>query len=512
MTTYIGWLLRTNRRLGPNPSLRSGQEFARAFRRDGERPLAPSQITRWEKGALPVGRPTIRRYEQLLGLPTESLVTISDAALRTIPGPGRRSAPVDQPTVVAPPTEELHDLLDRAADPGGAMTGVSWGKLTDLIGAQPALVLHPPKLWQDIAEQLLMELTIAQNTAWLQRNEAVSRLLEHPVAGPFLVAACIALAEDPSSPVVIEPLALLSVTAHPDANRYVLSQLERPATERACYGALLAAVHKIRHGHFQTELARVVACIGRLLADPGLTQVLRPLVTEVASAVVRHAPGAAARLRPPGARACRASENPDANLGQGPGPRIAAAAQRCGPDNGTDVDDVLTDLVRMVVGGTDPDQRMIATMLIASTPYRQAVAQALLGEITASIARRADDGHEISLRALTNLRVDMHRPLLYRILSGPAFPAQLRYNAAWAIPHCTGTFAAEQWHTILACQRAAWRSSPSGPGEGILHGLTYGLGTEGHRGVLVHIRDDPSMPSSSRMTALWLLNTVPPAQ
>jgi hypothetical protein len=99
---YVGWLLRANRTLGPADDLRSGRAFAEALRPG----LAPSQITRWETGAITAGRATVRRYEELLGLEPESLVTVRDALYRTLPASRRPPLPV------APSDDaRLHELL-----------------------------------------------------------------------------------------------------------------------------------------------------------------------------------------------------------------------------------------------------------------------------------------------------------------------------------------------------------------------------------------------------------------
>src|SRR4051794_32309632 len=84
----VGWLLRSNRRLtDADPALRSGKEFARLFGHPGGPPLAPSQITRWEQGETSASRAVIRRYEHMLALAPDSLVTICDALSRA--GPAR---------------------------------------------------------------------------------------------------------------------------------------------------------------------------------------------------------------------------------------------------------------------------------------------------------------------------------------------------------------------------------------------------------------------------------------
>jgi hypothetical protein len=139
---FVGWMLRANRMHGADPVLRTGREFARLFRCDGERPLAASHVTRWESGQLPAGHGAIRRYEKMLGLNPESLVTLSDALVRLDGGtPGKyfESREFDR--------RRLHELFDRALTPG-EMTGADWSQLSELVATQPGLVLYPPRLWR----------------------------------------------------------------------------------------------------------------------------------------------------------------------------------------------------------------------------------------------------------------------------------------------------------------------------------------------------------------------------
>jgi hypothetical protein len=246
---YVGWLLRVNRRFGPDADLRNGRLFASAFGTDARpgRRLAPSHITRWESGSLLVSRATVRRYEQLLGLPPESLVTVRDAIYRALPPGSRRPA-----DTAFDSDDRLHELFDLVAS-DDAMTGLDWGELTERIAGRRDLVVYPRTLWSVIAGRLLSELTTSEGTEWLQRQEAACRLLEHPASRAAMVGACIDLVEDATSPAVIEPLTLLDTVDDPAANAYVLRQLEEPRDGRRYRGALMAAVRKIEHGHFAGE-------------------------------------------------------------------------------------------------------------------------------------------------------------------------------------------------------------------------------------------------------------------
>jgi hypothetical protein len=508
---YVGWLLRVNRRLGYDEALRSGREFARVFRCDTARPLAPSQVTRWESGDLAVGRATIRRYECLLGLSAESLVTMNDAVLRSecIGAAKRTEGWIDSDD----DRDRLHELLAHART-DNAMTGVRWSQLVDLIMARPDLELHPPHLWRGIANRLLSELVIAADRGWFQRQEAMSHLLEHPAARRHAVAACIALADELSSPAIIEPLSLLDVTAHPDANRYVLLQIERPNNDRALYGALLAAVRKVRQGHFRdAEWPRLIRSINALMTDSALDQTLLPLVVDVARALAHHLPDAVSlRHGLPStllAHQIWASQRiSEPAVSQAESRRIAMLAQSQFLTETHDVDETLAMLVEESLFVPNPDRRLVASTLIASTPYREPVAHALLAQITKDLAGR----NQIyplaaALRTLTQLNVDIHRSLVHDILVRPGFGAGMRHAAAWATPFCAGQHPEPAWRSIVATQLKEWKRAPSDLGEATLQGIAYGIGTDGHRRLLAEIHDDLHMPSTARNTASWALHT-----
>jgi hypothetical protein len=497
----IGWLLRVNRRLARDPRWHTGKVFAAAFRTPGNRPLAESQITRWENGTTTVPRAAIRRYEDLLGLTPHSLITLKDA--------------LDRATGVAPATAEegdprrLHSLLDLATG-SGPVTGPEWDELSELVRARPGLVLHPPRLWQELSQRLLTELAVAEDSAWLQRQEAMSRLLGHPDAGVHAVDACIRLAEDSGSPVVVEPLSLLDTTAHPDANRHIRRTIALAGDDRAMYGALLAAVRKTRVRHFGPEdLHDIGRSVTGLLGDPGLSGTLRPLAIEVARALPlgprtgrRGAPAPAAEQRATAGEK-RAEDHADTSS-----EAHLIAARACSPapvDRPAEL--TLADLVGESLHSDNPDDRLLASMFVAATPLREPVATAILDRVVTGLRGRRDTGLDAALRTLTNLGSEVHRPLIGQILTEGEFGDRARYAAAWATPHCAGAFPEPAWVRILTVQLAAWQRSPDGLGREILHGVTYGIGTDNHRGLLHRVRTDARMPAEARTTASWLLTT-----
>lgn len=482
---YVGWLLRANRTHGPDASLRSGRAFAAAFRPG----LAPSHITRWETGGLLAGRATVRRYEQLLGLPAESLVTVRDALYRTLPAARRPSpavssagssaeSPAGSPAGLIAGVDRLHELLEVATAPG-PLTGREWGTLTELVEARPGLILHPPGLWETVAAKLLDELTRHEGTGWLQRQEAASRLLEHPTAGRHTVHACLDLINDRSSPAVVEPMALLDVRSDPAGNAFVLRQLESPDSDRHHRGALLAAVRKISDAHFEgDQWSRLARALDASPAgdDTGC------LVTSARTALAE--------------RFSAAPSQPSAPTSPtGVAERVAATVSAPDP--------VLAALVGQALGPS-VDERLVAAMTIAQSPHRAGVAAALLVEARRALTGRRGTDVPTILQTLTLLGADIHRPLLFGLLADGGHDDRVRQAAAWATAHCPGRFTGQQWRRILHRQAAAWQDRPVALNESVLHGVAYGIGTDHHRDLLAQIAADGRLPASARTTATWL--------
>jgi transcriptional regulator with XRE-family HTH domain len=476
---YVGWLLRVNRRFGPDPALRNGRSFASAFATGADRGrVAPSQISRWEHGSLLVSRATVRRYEHLLGLTPDSLVTVRDSLYRTLP-PGRRP-----PAGTSVDTDDrLHELLDTAVS-SDAMTGVQWGELTEMLAGRRDLVLHPRTLWSTIAHRLLSELTSREGTDWLQRQEAACRLLEHRAARSAMVHACIDLVEDPCFPAVIEPLTLLDTVADPTANAYVLRELEAPRDDRRYRGALMAAIRKIEYGHFTGEHRLRLTRAVRNPPVPLGEGETRALLEQVRSAYARRAPAA-----------------PPAAGERGLHLAVAATSMLGDDDHGVPV---LSTLAGQALGEHSGEQRVVAAMAIAHSPFREPVSAALLADVRRAVTRRTGDDLSPALQTLTLLRSDQHRPVLFDLLTGPGPTTATRLAAAWALPHCAGRFTVPQWRQILDRQIAAWRHRPAAATESVLRGIAYGIGTDGHGALTATLESDRDLPPAVRSTAAWL--------
>ncbi|MFD0819077.1 hypothetical protein ACFQ0D_12350 [Micromonospora zhanjiangensis] len=439
-------------------------------------------------------------------------MSVSDSVTHLL---ANADTPLRQGSVADPDSQldRLYDLLGRAETPG-AMSGPAWGELTEIIAARPHLVPYPPRLWQTLSEQLLNELVLAEGIAWTQRQSAISRLLQHPVGARYAIATCIALAEDQSSAAVIEPLSLLDASGLPAANRYVLQQMEHPSSGRARFGAMLAAVQKVRRGHFlPVELPRLAVIIAESLDDGTVGQAERLLAIEGARTLLRRlSPDARVRLcrRLPALAA--AYDRPDVDPATTVASRrVAAQAQALLHEKPGPPDEILSTAIWEAVYGGNPDRRLAAALLLQVSPYREPVGRLLVADLKEGLGTRAGAASASTVfETLTRMGVDSHRPLIREVLTGPGFDAKVRHAAAWATPHCAGRQSAPAWRRILAAQRSTWHRAPGGLGEHTLTGIIYGIGTDGHRDLLTEIRDYSWLPASSRIMAAWMLNHRPP--
>src|SRR5205814_190546 len=172
-----------------------------------------------------------------------------------------------------PDDPEFHrrsgQLLDRALT-GGPMDGAAWDDLTAHLAALPAVYLHPPDAWADLAHRLLSEMIVADGLAWAQREAALGRLLRHPSSGASTIAACAGFAADPAHQVFAEPLSDLHVSDHPDAVRLVLGSGRTEATGAA--GVVVTRVAAGATGRLSRELPGpdgvLLALLDELLFSP----------------------------------------------------------------------------------------------------------------------------------------------------------------------------------------------------------------------------------------------------
>ncbi|MER7455771.1 hypothetical protein [Micromonospora sp. NPDC126480] len=455
----------------------------------------------------------ICRYEELLDLPSHRLVALIDTIYRYAASTGDASPVLTRgPERLAAP-DRLTELVDMASSSTALLTGMEWDELTRRLAAAPQVVISPQRAWTAIAERLLSETIVADGIAWMQRYEALSRLLAHPVGQQAAVAACASLAADRTNQVFIETVSALDASGHPDANRHVLRQLIHPTNERAQFGALLASVRKLRFGHFTDgEMPVLVAIIHELASDSTRREDVQPLAVEL----LRRLPDTASRasrnrLRrlatdPTLQQVLRAGRLAEGEASRHLVDRITNTVLALMPGDAPPFhDDVLPILVDEMLFSPVFDVRMYAAIAVSGTPYRQRLATALSAELAGPAVLAAPVAPAM-IEALRLLGGSEQRAVIERLVIASGMPAPITVAAAQAIGHVGGRSDDQFWGRAIAYHARLWGRTRQSASAAALNGLTYGLGMSRNVAMLQRLRADDRMPEPVRAAAAWWLN------
>jgi hypothetical protein len=514
----VAWLLRANRLLGGDPAWARASAFVAAFP-GGCHPdrVSVSTVSRWETAMLRAPFLAVRRYEELLELPPGLLASTADLVHR-FAAPAASGPPIlDR---AGPHLEgtaahaRLDALLERALS-SDVMHGEHWDELTGHLSAKPSIVIFPSRLWTELASRLLDETIIADGLPWLQRFEAINRLLGHPVGGVPAVAVCASLAADPDGQVPIEPISLLDANRDADASRHVLGHLRNPTNEQTRYGALLACVRKVRYGHFTpVQLQALVPVVAGMMLDSAVHEEAVPLAVEVlrklppelrsrADAELRramandrilrevHAAGRLAESTAAGRVVDRVTLTAQVGLGR-PAPAFAH--------------DLLPTLIDEILFAPVFDNRLYASLLVRATPYRQPVAAAIAGELAKPQVVGDMTLAGSMLGALRVLGGPQQRPLMERLVLAAGLPPAVPAAAARHIGHVGGLSTDAFWLTAIAMHGRSWRRHREKHSALALHGLVYALGMARNQRILTRIREDQEAPPPVRAAARWWLD------
>jgi hypothetical protein len=508
-------MLRVNRVFGSSERLARASSFATAFS-GGCWPdtASESKVSRWETAAVRVPYQAMRRYEELLGL-FPGLLTATAGNIRAYYSArrGSRNAEAGSSEAGGMAARRIGELIDKAGS-NAVMTGQEWDELTREIAGQPNFYIHPSATWTTLAERLLQEQIVADRVPWAQRFSALDRLLNHPVAQQAAIAACASMAADRMNQVGIEVICAMDVTAHPDASHHVLAQLTRPTSDMTFYGALLACVRKLDHGHFTPgESSYLASVVVSLLGDPARHDDARTLAVSLLRRLPPDVPATVAgklRSMVAGDEALSrvAATGRLSTPGQATGfvNRVVAAVTAGMPRDGPWLyDETLARVVDEMLYDPVPDVRLEAAFLLHATPYRARVAAALGTELS-RCAAAADTGLAICiLDALRLIGGQEQRPVVEQITLGPGIPVPVLVSAARNIGHLGGTSDERYWNRALARhgQPSALRASAAS--GAILRGLVYGLGMARNDRMLSRVRDTPGMPAQARQAASWWL-------
>jgi len=504
-----------NRLYGPNEQWVRAAAYASDFRGGSwPEPVSEFQISRWETAAGKAPYRAICRYEEVLGLRPGLLVAAADNAYRSASGVAGVQS-LDRG--VDPRSAQAHaiadELLERATT-ADVMSGHDWDRLTShLVAFREAFV--PQAVWTHLAERLLSEQLIARSVAWYQRYESFNRLLAHGRAQQAAMAACAAVAADPTYQVRVEPMSVLDASDHAEAGRLVLRELTAPSSVPSTFGALIATLRKTQLGHFDHgQLNQLQPALVELIHDPTLRSPVHALAVEL----LRQLPDGQRR----GAgRRLHGLVEADATLQQ-----VFTAGSLAAPDVGQVIvarvvnravaglprhvpgfdDDVLPQLIDDALHNPDPDVRLAAGQHLGSSPYRGPVADAIAAELTNSHALTDPDRAPALLWLLGATSRESDRVLAERLLLSRGLPPTLTTAAARAVGHFVGTSGDEFFRRALNAYTRAWRTTRSPLHENVLRGLVYAFGIARNVALLQRTAGDTDLPGSTRQAAAWWMD------
>ncbi len=464
----VGWLLRAYR--GP----RTLAELARAFAdRSPSWAVSPATISRWETGAVAVSYEVVRRYERLLGLPSRELVAVLDTmhrywapSLTSAPALSRRPRPFD-------------DLLDRACSPV-RLSAREWDDLTLGLAMAPNVHL-PRRVWTELTERLLVDLTVSNGIDWHRSYESYCRLLAHPRGRTAAVDSCVSAGRDRGHQTHIEIISILDANGDPTASAAVVEQLEDPTTDAAREGALLACVRKLRLGHFSPAQRHRIVNVVRALP-------LRGDTGRIVDAMLRYTERAG---RAPVSVEARPSRTDPLTRDRAVGRVVSAARLARGSDPALEL------LVGEMLFALGPGTRLSAASLLAASPYRVGIASALTAELTSSrVVLDRSGWPDVVLAALRMIGGAAERAMIERLAATPGVATEVARTAAYSLAHVPGTTDRQYWKRVLRLD-----TSPD-----VLDGLVYSAGLTKLRPVLEAIQNATDLPPRPRRAAAWWLN------
>ncbi len=495
----LAWLLRVSRLLGRQHELTVRTKFAAVWPSGpNPRSISPSTIYRWEAGTSTIPHSAVRRYEQLLELPPGRLVAAFDHVLRAN-RPVIESAPaLARIHQVEPRTldRRLDTYLDRVCGPT-VMTGCDWDDLTELLATRPTAYL-PARTWREIAQRLLTEMLVACGQAWVQRFEAVNRLITHPAAQGELIDACAVAAADRDNQVMISTVAVLGHSNHPDSISVLQQQLTNPTDDRALWGTLAALFEAATLKQLNRDQRRRASRTLREIAAAGgplgsmAEEILQALWTLPGPVAVASG-GRQYRLREPVSLVAQRVAH------------AAAAASPATPESFTD--DVLPQLVEELLFDPSGEARLQVATLIAASPYRAGIARALSAELRRGRVLTGDpDRSGALLSALRMMGGRPERGLIERIVLADGLPGPTISVAAYALGHFSGLPPDSWWDGAISKHLADWHRTKSPTNLAALRGLAYSAGVTGNQPPLRRLKADPIAPSAVRAAATWWQN------
>lgn len=510
------WLCRVSRLHGRQVEYRNLTKFAKALQASGVERVSPSTISRIETGLIAPTFEIVRGYENLLGMRAYSMVSILDTSLRY------RASRFDAKPLLPRRRQNgrvayrrFDELVERACS-DALMSGAEWDELTILVTERPDLMVSPRSAWLSLTNRLLTEEIISDGVPWMQRFEAVNRMLAHPMVGIDALSTLRAIVDDRGVQSLVGTACLFDASAEPKAATEVLRHMTDPADDRVFKGSLMACVRKLKYTQFTgPQLQRISDLVAATLMEPTyLDDETLSLAVSVLRQLPRQSYGALSqsllkRMTRDRSHISVLEEN--RLLGQSVRrvvtQRIANHAMARTPTvlEGY-IDHILPILVDEMLFDPVFDARLYAAFLIHASPYRLTITEALTAEIRSAHWIGNQAWLTAIFEALRILGGQTERNMMEHFVMNPATPGAIADVAAYALGHIGGTSSDEFWRSAIAYHRSAWERSASQVSSSILDRLIYAIGMSGNRTSLTAVRLDHRMPSQVRAIAGWWLD------
>lgn len=375
----IGWLLAMSRLHHPDPSFRDGRVFIEALG-DAGMPTSRSLLSRWESGEIPISYEAMAAYEQVLGLESGQISSITAYVGAILPRIKTRLA---RPKL-DPATREFADRLDELIDlcESGQALSRDWQDLGWHLAAVPHAFLRS-SVWATLCGRLIREMPRTVKLAYRQYSAAAFNLAQVPRAQDYLVDAIAEWVADPRAQVLTTPVGLLDRVPTRAAASLVLDMIERPPTQSVFKVGVWSASEKMARGQFtDEERARLDMLVLQLWrrdpvrASEDLAELIASMPEGMRSTLV-HAADRAGRRKL--GYAVEHGEEVVATRARAIAGQIAEQARTLVPQEPAYAEDrMLTRLVREALFHRDSERRHLASLLIASSPFGRAVTDCLL--------------------------------------------------------------------------------------------------------------------------------------
>lgn len=377
----LAWLLATNRMLGPKTRTCTRAEFVAMMKDRGIR-IDSSRISRWESGLEYISPTLVEAYETVCGLQPAQI----GAVRRVLAREGRLLTRSSERNAGSASPERIDELLDGLES--GRIRGDQWIWLADQLRRFQSIYLHR-RTWQDLADQLVDELSRSSSIAYLARYEAAAALMKSPQAQPYLSKSVGRYVLDPETQVITPVLQVLSEVREPGASDVVL-RLVGASNVKLRRSAAIVAAAMIRRGNLAPDHKDLERQVGRDLLDaPGRPSVVTlDLASRMTDAqfdrLRRSTKDDRVRATLQQARANRELVEPEqARL---LADHIGLHAELLCARAAADPDQMLRRLIREALFHVHRSRRHLASALLLASPYAEAI-----GEVVLRLTSHADE-------------------------------------------------------------------------------------------------------------------------